>query len=362
MKILDFYIIKKFLITLSYITVIISIIVLIIDINEKLAYNSDKGFNVFYALLKYYPYFIISILSTFSGILIFISTLFFTSKLADNLEIISIINSGISFYRFSRSYIYVIIIIIIISFFLNHFILPVINKKKNIFEYSLKKSNNIVYKKSNMIAAKISNYQYLFINNYIKKYKIGQGFHFQEFDSLNYMKYELIASHLKWNDIDSLYILYDYFERKINYQQDILKHGFKIKKKIALTPNELLPEEYIASTMNSNELIKFINLQILRGSSDIYKYQIELYQRTSIPFSILILTLLALSISSKKRKEGIGFNLVIGLFLAFIYIFSFEIFRRLGFSGDLNPLLVVSLPNIMFGIITLLFYLKRFSI
>lgn len=339
---------------------IISVIVLIIDVNEKLAYSGDKGFTVYNAFKNYYPYFMLWVLSTFSGILIFISVLFFTSQLANNTEIVSIISSGISFYRFTRPYIIVASLIMLVSMFLNHWVLPWGNQKKNVFEYSLKSGDHkLGYNQKRVIASKLSDTNYLFLNNYSRETKSGTGFHYQQFDSLNQMIYELIASDLRWNEFDTTYVLYNYFERIVHPKQDILKYGSKLNQKFKFTPDELLPEEYIAETMNTKELLKFIDIEIEKGSGNIYRYYVELYQRTNMPFSVLILTLFALSIASEKRKGGIGTNLAIGLILAFIYLFSFEILRRFACSGDLNPLFSVLFPNILFGLVMIYLYFRR---
>lgn len=361
MKILDRYIIQKFLLTLFFMIMIISIIVVVIDINEKIAYSGgDREFKISDAFKNYYPYFIIWILNRFNGVLIFISVLFFTSKMASNTEIIAIISSGVSFYRFSRPYIIVAIFIMLISMCLNHWILPWINKKKNIFEYSLKSKNfKLLYNQNQLIASKLSDTDYLFINSYSRENKNGTGFHYQKFNASNLMTYELIASNLKWNEIDSIYILYNCFERTIHEKQDILKYGIKINRKFKFTPDELLPEEYIAEVINTKKLLKLINKEIKKGSKDIYKYYVELYHRVSIPFSALILTILGLSIASEKRKNGIGINLAISLIFTFIYIFSFEILRRFASSGDLNPFFSAFIPNMLFGITTLYLYFRR---
>lgn len=176
------------------------------------------------------------------------------------------------------------------------------------------------------------------------------------------MKYELLASDIKWNEIDSTYTIYNYFERIIYPEQDILNSGIQMKKKFKFTPDELLPEEYIAEIMNTKDLLKFINKEIKKGSGNLHRYYIEFYQRSTIPFSILILTLLGLSIASEKKREGISSNLATGLILTFIYLFSLEFLKKFAFSGDLNPLLAILFPNILFSLVMLYFYLKRTSI
>lgn len=340
---------------------ILSVIILLIDLNEKYSRITDNGYTVGYAIKEYFPYFLLWIVNTFSGILVFITVIFFTSQITNNTEVVAINSAGVSFNRFARPYFIVAIGIMLASLLVNHFILPWGNIKKNEFLYSIQSGGDSnEYNRDRTIAAKMSSTEYLFINSYSRKNKRGMGFHFQRFDSLNRLKYELIASDLSWSEIDTTYALYNYFERIVHEgKNDELNNGSQLKQKFAFTPDELLPEEYVAETMNSIELMNFIAREKQKGSGDINTYYVELYQRTSLPFSVLILTILALSISSEKRRGGIGLNLALGMLLAFVYIFSFEIMKRFAGSGEITPLFAVTFPNVFFAIITAWLYTRR---
>lgn len=364
MKVLDRYIVKNFLSTLFFMLIILFVIVIVIDINEKLYYSEDSGFTFFNALKNYYPYFMISILSTFIGILIFISTLFFTSRLSNNTEIIAIMSSGISFHRFARPYIIVSFVIMLCFIILNHFVLPWANYHKSLFEYSVKSLHfkHMYYHKKKVIAFKLSDQDYLFINSYFRSTKSGKGVHYLKFNLINQLLYEFVASDIKWNKIDNSYILYNYFERIVDPQQDVLTYKRKFHRKFNFTPDDLLPEELLVETMTTNKLLNFLDKEIKKGSSNVNSYYVELYQRTVNPFSILILMLFGLSIASKKKREGVGVNLALGLILAFFYIFFFEIFINISLNGIIHPLLGVILPNILFGIVMLYLYYQRVKI
>lgn len=361
MKVLDRYIAKNFFFTLFFMLIIFSVIILVIDINEKLTYSGESGFTVYKALKNYYPYFMMWILSTFIGILIFISTLFFTSKLSSNTEIIAIMSSGISFHRFARPYIIISIIIMLLFIVLNHFVFPWVNYHKSLFEYSVKSLHfkQMYYHKEKIIAFKLSDQDYIFINSYFRSTKSGKGIHYLRFNLINQLLYEFIASDIIWNQLDGNYVLYNYFERIVNPKKDILNYKRKYNCTFNFTPEDLLPEEYIAETMNTNKLLKFIDKEVKKGSSNINRYYVELYQRTATPFSIIILMLFGLSIAAEKKREGIEINLALGLMFGFIYIFSFEIFRKLSLTGNLHPLLGVSFPNILFSVVMLYLYCKR---
>lgn len=364
MKILDRYIVKNFFFTLFFMLIIFSVIMLVIDINEKLVYSGESGFTVYHALKNYYPYFMICTLSSFIGILIFISTLFFTSKLSDNTEIIAIMSFGISFHRFAKPYFIISIIIMLFFIIFNHYLFPWVNYRKSLFEYSVKSLHfkKMYYQKEKIIALQLSDQDYIFINSYFRSTKSGKGIHYLRFNLMNQLLYEFIASDMVWNQLDTNYILYNYFERTVDNKKDFLKYHRKYNCKFNFTPDDLLPEEYVAETMNTNKLLKFIDQAIKKGSSNINHYYVELYQRTATPLSIIILMLFGLSIASEKKREGIGINLSLGLILGCIYIFSFEIFKKLSLIGYLNPLLGVSFPNILFSLLMIYLYRKRLKI
>ncbi len=343
---------------------LLSAIFIVIDITQKYSRLSDNHFTIMDSLIGYYPYFMLWAINTFFSILVFISVLFFTSRMANNSEIVAIISSGISFYRFSWPYILGAGVIALLALITNHYILPESNIKKNEF-YSqiLSSSKKAEYNKTQKIASSMAPTEYLFINSYSRVTKNGSNLMYQKFDSLNRMTYELSAKNLIWSEKDTSYHLSDYKERYVfpNYPKkpDSLISGTRLKQKFPFTPDELLPEAYVAETMTSPELEKFIQREKVKGSGNINTYLFELYQRTSMPVSVIILTILALSLSSQKRRGGIGVNLAIGIAIAFAFIFSFQALSIMSSKSGLDPKTAAWLPNIVFGILAIVLYFRR---
>ncbi len=360
-KILDRYIMRKFIGTFIFMTVLLSLIVLVIDLSQKINKIQDNGSSISEALTDFYPFFLLWIVNTFLPIGVFISAIYFTSRLTNNTEIVAMTSGGMSFFRLTRPYLIVALLIGGISLYVNHYVLPKANVYKNEYQYKYlqKKSDEQEYYKGRSIASQISPDEYLFIHNYNRRTKNGNGFLYQKFDGLNLI-HSVRASNLIWNDKDSTYSLGSYFERKLGKNgKDSISNGRRIKQKFDVTPDELLPEGYVAETMNSDELRKFIDREKFKGSASVSFYLNELYQRSSLPFSTIILTLLALALASKKRRGGIGINLALGITLAFIYIFGNEASKVLANVGDLSPLLATWISNIFFGVLTLVLYLQR---
>ncbi|WP_185866227.1 LptF/LptG family permease [Blattabacterium cuenoti] len=353
MKILDRYIIRNLLLTFLFITVSLQLLSIVIDISQRMHRLEYNQGSIKKALIFYYPFWSIWLSNTFSPISVFLSVIFFTSKLEKNSEILAILSSGISLNRLTIPYLISALIIGIVSLLINYYFLPMANKRKNQFHYQYLLSSRYKkkYEKNQTISAKISNNEYIFIRNFSRKENIGKEFVYQKFDGKKLI-YILKSKNIFWSKKNRVYVLFDYRETTIKKNHDFfIKGDYKIKK-FPFTPEKLLPEEYIAETMNISELKKFIETEKINRNVNIYLN--EYYQRTSLPFSTFIFTILGLSLSLKKKE--IGHNMIIGVILAVFYIFFMEITKIYSVKDYIPSYLSVWLPNVIFGIITLFFY------
>lgn len=341
--------------------IILSTIAVIIDLSQKLGRIEDNGSTPWAAMTQFYPYWAVWLVNTFLPVAVFISVIYFTSRLTMQTEIVAAQAGGISFYRITRPYIIVAAGIAVVALFVNNFALPWANIKKNTYqyEYLLSSSKKGEYYERQKISSQISPNEYIFAQNYDRVEKRGSSFVFQEFENEK-LTYQLLASSFNWDEKDSVYVLRNVYARKvISETEDSLGYQITLKRKFKSTPDEILPEGYVAETMNSIELNQFIQKQKFKGSASVNAYMNELQQRNSSPFSTFILTLLALSLSSQKRRGGIGVNLAMGISLAFIYIFFNQISLTYSTQGYVSPFIAAWGPNIIFGVLTAYFYLKR---
>lgn len=361
MKIFDKYIIRNFVSTFFFMVIILSTIAVVIDLSQKLGRIEDNGSTPTAALTQFYPFWAVWLVNTFLPVAVFISVIYFTSRLTMQTEIVAAQAGGISFFRITRPYIVVAAAIAAIALFVNNFALPWANIKKNKYQYEYLLSNTKKgeYYERQKISSQISPDEYIFAQNYDRVEKRGSSFVFQEFEKEK-LKYQIIASSFNWDEKDSVYVLRNVYVRKIlSDLKDSLGYQITLKRKFRATPDEILPEGYVAETMNSVELNRFIQRQKFKGSASVNAYMNELQQRNSSPFSTFILTLLALSLSSQKRRGGIGVNLALGIFLAFIYIFFNQISLTYSTQGYVSPFVAAWGPNVIFGFLTAYFYLKR---
>ncbi len=346
MKIVDWYILKKYLIT--YISIQILFVPIAIVVN--LADNIDKilSNNVpFNEVLEYYYNFTIYFSNSLLPLFLFLSVIWFTSKLASNSEIIAMYSSGFSLKKLIKPYLIGSLMIAFVALVLGIFIVPDASKDFNEFSYKyLKGSRKSIDDKN--IFRKINDNEYIYLTQFNVKNNIGTNFtleHFQE----NKLKYKISASNIRFLKKDSVYRLTNYVKRTITDSIDIIESKRSLDTLFEFKLSDLTPLNYIAETLNYFDLVEFINQEKLRGSSNIGRYQVVKYKKWSIPFSIFILTIIAFSVSSVKRRGGAGVNLAFGISVAMTYVFFDKVFGVLAQQSDFSPIIAVWFPNFVFG-------------
>jgi lipopolysaccharide export system permease protein len=362
MKILDKYIIKKYMGTLAFMLVLLCIIIVVIDVQSKAPRIETNGYTVGYFLLHFYPYLMLYYLITFFSILVFISVIYFTSRIANNTEIVAYISSGASFHRFAKPYLIASLIIAFCILMVNHFILPWSNIKKNELEvYTMNTVNREKLTANAQISTQLNPNEYVFINSYSRQSNRGSGYLYQKFDKNKKLLHQINASEIYWDEKKKLFIISNYLEKTIGKNDtEILKNGDTKLQNFKHPPEELFPNELLGQNKTTPDLIRFIKRETEKGNSNINVYQNELHQRTAMPVSIIILTFLALSLSSQKKRGGLGMNLALGIALAFVFVFSFEILKVVAAENNsIPPLLAMWIPNIIFGSLAFYLYWKR---
>lgn len=362
MKILDRYILKKYLGTLAFMLVLLSIIIVVIDVQSKAPRIESNGYTVGYFLLHFYPYLMLYYLITFFSILVFISVIYFTSRIANNTEIVAYISSGASFHRFAKPYLIASLIIAFCILMVNHFILPWSNIKKNELEvYTMNTVNREKLTANAQISTQLNPNEYVFINSYSRQSNRGSGYLYQKFDKNKKLLHQINASEIYWDEKKKLFIINNYLEKTTGKNDtEILKNGDTKEQNFKHSPEELFPHQLLGQNKTTPDLVRFIKRETEKGNSNINVYQNELHQRTAMPVSIIILTFLALSLSSQKKRGGLGMNLALGIALAFVFVFSFEILKVVAAENNsIPPLLAMWIPNIIFGSLAFYLYWKR---
>ncbi|MEP0262963.1 LptF/LptG family permease [Dokdonia sp.] len=348
MKILDWYIVKRYLGT--FLTMLLLFIPIGITVN--LAEKIDKILAndvPFVEVALYYLNFTIYFANLLFPLFLFLSVIWFTSKLANNTEVIAFLSSGVSFWRFLRPYMIGATIVCLGAFVLGTYLAPRANKGYNEFIYEYLKRHK-KDKETKDIYRQIADNDYIYVSNFSTKSKTGRDFTWEHFDG-NQMTYKISAARLKFNPKDTTYTLFNYKKRTIGIDGDILEGKQKLDTILPFDLDDLTPVKYIAETFTTSELRKFIKKERARGSSYISRYEVTLQKRFSLPVAAYILTIIAVAVSAMKRRGGMGSNLAFGIMLAFIFIFFDKIFGTLAEQSDFPPLVAVWLPNILFAIL-----------
>jgi len=353
-KRLDIYLIRKFLGTFFYSIMLIMAIVVVFDFNEKLdkfIQNRAGGADiVFDYYLNFIPYFGVR----FSPLFIFISVIFFTSKMATNSEIIAILSSGVSFRRMMRPYMIAASILAILMFTLNSFWLPNANKVRLDFEDKYVKKVKNEYTRD--VQMELEPGIIMYIERFDASNQNGYNFFLESYDDQQLVS-RLTAKSIQ-QDTAYHWILKDYLIREFDGLYEHIKEGTTLDTVIKVAPEEFFIVKGYSEQLTTPELKRYLDRQASRGVANIKEYNVEYNRRFSFPFSCFILTLIGVSLASRKVRGGMGLHLGIGLLISFSYILLDTISGSFAQGGVLSPFLAVWTPNIIYLLIGLYLYKK----
>lgn len=357
MNIIDKYILKRYLSTFVVMLLLFIPIGIVIDVSEKVNRMLQNKVP-FGKIAMYYLDFTVYFANLLFPIFLFLSVIWFTSKLANNTEIIAILSSGISFTRFMRPYIIGATIVSVFALLMGFFIVPKASEGFNNFRYMYLKGNGRNEMRQNAdVFRQISDDVFIYVGNFNQTTKIAFNFSLEKFKKDNTLDFKITANRIKWNEKDSTYTMFGYTKRKVGALSDRIISLPKKDTVFTFDLEDLTPTVYVAETLTLGDLNKFIDKERSRGSSNINTYLVVLYKKYSIPVSAFILTIIAVAVSAMKRRGGMGMNLAIGIGLAFTFIFFDKIFGVLAEKSSIPPFVAVWIPNFTFGILAI--YLLR---
>ncbi|MDY0779726.1 LptF/LptG family permease [Tenacibaculum sp. IB213877] len=356
MKILDWYILKRYLTTFFFTLLILIPIAVAIDISEKIdKFLRNDDLTLFEIANDYYKNFIIYYANTFLPLALFIAVIIFTSRLANNSEIVAINSSQISFTRFLYPYFLGATLVTIFALFMNHFIVPNSSKTRKEFENNYFKKQKYEDRTVRNFSLQLNDSTYIFIQNFDLKRNQGYNFSTETYSGLK-LKYKLEADNITWREQDTAFRLLNWKERRIFNNIDSISTGNSKDTTFAFTPKDFNYKSTYAQEMPSGELSEFIKISKKRGVKNLNAYLVEFYKRTSLPVASYILTLIAVALAHKKRRGGMGVNLAFGISIMFIYVFFLKVAEVLGAVAGANALLNVWMPNIVFGCLAIYLY------
>ena len=353
LKKIDWYIIKKFLGTFVFAITMMIAITIVFDINEKLDHFMKPEVTVSEIIFDYYLNFIPNFINLFSPLLTFVSVIFFTSKLADRSEVIAILASGISFKRLMVPYLISATIIALGSFLLSAYIIPPANITRIEFQNTYIKNKKVEYARN--IQLEVESGVFAYFDSYDDRSSMGYRFSLDQFEDKKLIS-RLTANSIKYDSLHQWTII-DYMIRDFDGMYEHISVGTRKDTTLSFTPSDFLISVNDCETMTTPELSQHIDRQKKRGMSNVQIFEIEYHTRFANIASFFILTIIGVSLSSRKIKGGMGMNIGIGMGLSFSYILFTKITSTFAVSGLVSPMIAAWIPNILYFFI--IFYLYR---
>ncbi len=321
-------------------------------IDDFLEHSAPLKAIVFDYYLNFIPYFAY----LFTPLFVFIAVIFFTSKMAYQTEIIAILSSGVSFRRLMVPYLLGATIIGVFSFVLGGFIIPPANKVRLDFEktYIKKKRETGM----NNIHMQIEPGVFVYVSRYSSLREVGDGFSLEKFEDKKLVK-KITATSASYDSITGGWKLRQYVSREFqDNNRQVITEGAQLDTILKMKPADFKEERKFYETMSNPELNRFINEQQLRGVGNVEEYLIEKHRRNASPFSAFILSMIGVSLASRKVRGGMGLHIGVGIGLSFSYILFMTVSTTFAVNGNMSPWLAVWMPNFVFAIIAGVLYNK----
>lgn len=349
LKILDWYIIKKYLGTFFFTLILFIVISVVFDISEHMDNFLTKNATLYQIAFQYYAGFIPFYMDLLSPLINFLAVIYFTAKMANQTEIVPILSGKVSFNRFLRPYFVSAALIFVISFFASVFLIPFTNALKINFENAHGFYGDA---SKNDVHLQLDKHTYVYAQSYDNNTHSAYMFVLEKFDG-DVLREKLVANTAIYDSVKRVWSFRNYSVRYINRLNETLRENITQKDTVL----DLQPSDFVVNNaypaMSLSELNKRIEKEKIRSAGDLKDMLYEKYRRFVHPLSSFVLTLIGVSISSRKVRGGIGLPLGIGLFLCFAYIVVDKFALVFAIKSDLSPLVAVFLPNGLFGLLGL---------
>ena len=360
MKKIDKYILLKYLTTFFFCLILFTAIVVVVDISEKTDDFVKSKLGVWQIVRDYYFGFVPRIDAMLFPLFIFISVIFFTSKMAGRSEIIAILSSGVSFRRFMLPYLVGGTFLALLLWLGYQYVVPKANRKWGDFNKAYIDINmginntNTTYQQN--IYFRLDSNSYAGIKGYDTVTKSGNGLFIQKFKN-NKLLYNLRAGNFNWDTATRKWLLSNVVERTLNDINETVKKTNSVLMNYNFKPRDLRKDDYLKDQMTTPDLDDFIKAEKMRGSENLSTLQVERYNRDAIPISVLILTVIGVALASRRARGGSGAHLAVGVLISVAYILFSRFTLVFATKGSFTPWLAAWTPNIIFGLLA--FYLYK---
>ncbi len=345
---LDRYILQQFLGTFFFTIGLIICVTIVFDLSEKIDNFIEHELSVWTIVSEYYIFFIPYFANLFSPLFIFVAVILFTSRMAYRSEIVAILSSGVSFYRMMVPYLLGSTILAVLSLYLNHFIIPKANEHRILFENTYINAPWKFYGRNQHYQVEPGTF--IFFDSYSPDRMTGYKFSMEKFKD-GEMVYKLISDHIVYDTAAKLWSVKKYYERTFDGFEEHLREVDQLDTVYPFLPKDFSQRLKVVEAMDYWQLNNFIATEELRGSDYVDYFRVERAKRSSMPFAAFILTIIGVSLGSRKVRGGIGMHIGIGLALSFSYILFMQVSQTFATEGNMSVGMAVWIPNIMYLIL-----------
>ncbi len=348
---IDRYIARNFFSTYLVALTMFVLIAVVFDIAEKLEDFISRKVTLREIVFDYYLNFIPYFAALFTPLFVFISVIFFTSRLAFRSEIVSLFNAGITFQRLLVPYVLCSGVVLVANLYANHWLLPVTSRARLAFT-----NTYIGWRQINPdrhVHMQVAPSEFLYVENFSVPDSTGYQFAYEVFQH-DLLVYKLRSERIIWNSTTRQWVLKHFAERRLGPFSETLRFGLDTSIAYPFTPSDLKKDHRLMESLTTPQLKQRIAELKMRGSAQVADYSVERYRRTSFPFAIPILTVIGVAMSSRKVRGGVGIHTGIGIALSFTYLLFLQFSQSFAVGGNLSPLVAVWLPNIVFGVLAIL--------
>lgn len=353
---LDWYIIRKFLATFFVSILLLSVIIVVFDISEKIDDFVRKEAPLRAIVFDYYLNFVPYFLNMYSPMFVFLTVIFFTSRMTQDSEVVAMLSSGISYHRIMVPYLVSALFIAFLSLNLGMWVLPSANATRVQFE---QKYNS--YRKVHLgrdMHYKLENDRFVYIESFSAYNNTAYNFTLEDLSG-GRLRSKITAESAQFDTVNGVWKLRNWFVREYDEgMTDHIRSGRQMDTLLSLTRDDFFRNRYTIQELNQKELEQLIETQLMRGDASVNMTQIEKHNRFSLPFSAIILTVIGVSLSTRKRRGGMGWNLAAGTALGFSYILFMQFSEMFVITDTLPAYIAIWLPNYIYMAIAIVLYIR----
>jgi len=353
---LDWYIIRKFLVTFFVAIAFLSLIIIIFDVSEKIDDFVRKEVPLKEIVYDYYLNFVPYFLNMYSPLFVFLTVIFFTSKMTQDSEVIAILSSGISYHRLMVPYLVSATLIALLSLGLSQWILPPANATRVQFEQKYNPLRKVQARRD--MHYKLENDHFVYMESFSGYNNTAYNFTLEDLSG-GELHSKISAESAQYDTLTGVWHLRNWFIRDYSGGlEDHIRSGRQLDTVLSLTRDDFFRNRYTISELNQKELNQLIDTQIMRGDASVNLTLIEKNNRFSLPFSALILTIIAVALCTKKKRGGMGWNLAAGTALGFSYILFMQFSEMFVITDTLPASIAIWMPNYLYAIIAIVLYIR----